>query len=219
MLCSTIFSTVSSKLQDTSDPRRWQWDNVDPSKSSLVEYLNNAIMQIATHRPDAVSKTMPLALAPGFKQSLPTGVSSVINILYNIGANGSIGKPVRQTKFKSIIALPPAEGYYVDCYAYDKLDDMRTLWVYPHVPANGLEVMATLSMIPTPVASSADTFPLSYEFISPAVHWILYEIYSGDNNDTDLVRAEHQYQAFLTEVGATLKSAATFPVKPKEGNV
>lgn len=218
MLCSKIFLTVSGKLQDLREPRRWQWENTDPAAPSFLDYLNNAVAQIVSLRPDATAVTAPITLVQGFKQSIPSTAQSLLNILYNTDDAGVVGKPVRQTKFKTLIGLAASSGTYIDCYAYDKLDDPRVFWVYPHVPDTGLSVMATVSNKPAIVTAKTDQFPLGDKFISPAVHWMLYEIYSGDNTDTDLVRAQHHYDAFMTELDIVVRADQQFPVKPKEGN-
>ena len=217
MLCSQIFLTVSGKLQDTREPRRWQWENTDPAAPSFLDYLNNALTQIVAHKPNATSVTVPLQLVQGFKQTIPATAGLLMNVLYNTDALGAIGSPVRQTQFKSIVRLPTVEKAGVDCYAYDKLDDKGVFWVYPHVPASGAYVMATLSNKPPVIATAQDVFPLDPKFISPAIHWILYEVYSGDNTDADLVRAQHHYEAFTTELGVVKQVDSEYPVKPKEG--
>ncbi len=218
MLCSKIFLTISGKLQDLREPRRWQWENTNPAAPSFLDYLNNAVAQIVSIRPDATSVTAPISLVQGFKQTIPLTAQSLINILYNTDTNGVVGTPVRQTKFKSLVALPANPGVAVDCYAYDKMDDAKVFWVYPHVPVGGLSIMATLSNKPTQVISKNDSFPLDDKYVSPAIHWVLYEIYSGDNTDSDLVRATHHYEAFMTELGVKEESDARYPIKPKEGN-
>lgn len=218
MLCSKIFLTVSGKLQDLREPRRWQWENTDPAAPSFLDYLNNAVAQIVSLRPDATAVTAPITLVQGFKQSIPSTAQSLLNILYNTDGTSSVGKPIRQAKFKTLVGLATSVGTYIDCYAYDKLDDPKTFWVYPHVPATGLSVMATVSNKPTIVSAKTDTFPLEDKFIAPAIHWMLYEIYSGDNTDTDLARAQHHYDAFMAELDVVIKADQQFPVKPKEGN-
>jgi hypothetical protein len=218
MVVSKIFLDISGKLQDVREPRRWQWENTNPAAPSFLDYLNNAVAQIVSLRPDATAVTAPITLVQGFKQSIPTTAQSLLNLLYNTDEDGTVGKPVRQSKFKTLVGMTPSVGTYIDCYAYDKLDDPKTFWVYPHVPVGGLSVMATVSNKPSVIASKTDTFPLEDKFVSPATHWVLYEIYSGDNTDTDLARAQHHYEAFMTELDIVIKADKQFPAKPKEGN-
>jgi len=218
MVVSKIFLDISGKLQDLREPRRWQWENTDPAAPSFLDYLNNAVAQIVSVRPDATANTSVLTLAEGFKQSIPSSALSLINILYNTNDLNAVGKPVRQTKFKNIISLVAATGTAVDCYAYDKLDDPRSFYVYPHIPAGGLKVMATMSNKPTVIATKNDQFPLEDKYVSPAIHWVLYEIYSGDNTDADLVRATHHYEAFTAELNGSFGSDKKYPIKPKDGN-
>ena len=217
MLCSQIFLTVSGKLQDTREPRRWQWENTNPAAPSFLDYLNNALTQIVAHKPNATSVTEPLQLVQGFKQTIPATAGLLLNVLYNTDELGAIGSPVRQAQFKSLVKLPAVEKAGVDCYAYDKLDDENVFWVYPHVPEGGARVMATLSNKPPIVTAKETAFPLDPKFISPAIHWILYEVYSGDNTDADLVRAQHHYEAFMMELGVVKQVDSEYPVKPKEG--
>lgn len=219
MLCSKIFLTISGKLQDLREPRRWQWENTNPAAPSFLDYLNTAITQIVSMRPDASAVTGDIQLVEGFKQQIPATASSLINILYNSTALGVVGRQIRQTKFKSIIGLPVASGSAVDCYAYDKMDNPTVFWVYPHVPIGGLYVNATVSQKPMVVLTKDDEFPLSSQFVSPAIHWMLYDIYSGDNTDTDLVRAQHHYDAFMQELGMAIEVDSKYPIKPKAGNI
>lgn len=220
MLVSDIFKDVSGRLQDLGTPKRWRWELTD-DHPSLITYLNHGVLEIVNQRPDATAVTETVTLAPGYKQTIPASASSLIDILYSYDVDGNIANSVNQVRRTEILAgtmkVNPSLSIYA--YAYDKADNKNTYLVCPSVAisSNAARVEMTYSAKPTLVTAPTDTFPLPDEFAPAAIHWILFAIYSGDNEDVDLTRAQLHGEAFYNSLGIKVKSDRTYPVKPKAG--
>ena len=222
MLVSDIFKDVSSRMQDLGVIKRWKWDNSDPTSPSLLSYLNIAILEIVNQRPDATAVTDKVKLLSGYKQEIPTNALSLIDVLFAYKTDGTMGGPVTQAKRKELqqIVNSLKPSIEIDCYAYDKLDNPNVFWVCPSVLiGSNAYVEMTYSKKPTRIASSSETFPISDQYAPAAINWILYEIYSGDNEDTDLARAQSHYTAFYQSLGIKLGIDKMYPSKPKSGEV
>ena len=222
MLVSDIFKDVSGRLQDLGTTKRWRWELTD-GHPSLITYLNHGIIEIVNQRPDATAVTETVALAAGYKQSIPANANSLIDILYSYDADGNIAYSVNQVRRTEILAgtmkVNPALSIYA--YAYDKADNKNIFFVCPSViiSNNPAQVEMTYSSKPTLVTAPTDTFPLPDEFAPAVIHWILFAIYSGDNEDVDLTRAQLHGEAFYNSLGIKTKSDRSYPVKPKAGGV
>ena len=222
MLVSDILKDISSRLQDLGTVKRWKWDNTDPTSPSLLTFLNTALLEIVNQRPDATATTEKVTLVPGYRQTIPTTALSLIDILFAYKADGSMGNPVTQSKRKELqhIVNAVAPSVEIDNYAYDKMDNPFLYWVCPAVHVSGTGyVEMTYSARPTAISAASQTFPISDQFAPAAIHWVLYEIYSGDNEDTDLARAASHYSAFYQSLGIKITIDKMFPMKPKAGEV
>jgi hypothetical protein len=220
MLVSDIFKDVSSRLQDLRTTKRWPWDNAVATAPSLLTFINIAILEIVNQRPDAAAVTEKVKLAAGYRQDIPATASSLINILFAYKADGSMGGPVSQakrTELQNIVnALKPS--IEIDTYAYDKMDNPNVFWVCPSaLLGSDAYVEMTYSARPTLVTAHTQTFPLPDQYAPATIHWMLYSIYSGDNEDTDIVRAQSHYEAFYQSLGIKIAIDKMYPMKPKAG--
>lgn len=220
MLVSDIFKDVSSRLQDLGSVKRWKWDGADSSAPSLLTFLNMAIQEIVNQRPDATATTVKVSLTSGYKQTIPNDALSLIDILHAYNKDGSIACPVTQCRRKELqqVVLSQAPSQVINSYAYDKLDNPSVFWVSPAVLiGSSADVEMTYSVKPKIVITSSEQLPISSQYAPAVVNWILYEVYSGDNNDTDLARAQLCYEAFYKCLGVKIGIDRMFPVKPKTG--
>jgi hypothetical protein len=207
-------------LQDLRTTKRWPWDNAVATSPSLLTFLNIAVLEIANQRPDATAVTAKIKLESGYKQSIPAAAASLIDILYSYKANGSMGGSVcqaKRTELQNIVnSLKPSVE--IDSYAYDKMDNPRVFYVCPSALL-GSDAYVEMTYSATPVLATAHTepFALPDQYAPAAVHWILYSIYSGDNEDTDIVRAQSHYEAFYQSLGIKIAIDKMYPSKPKAG--
>jgi len=217
MKVEAIFKDVSGRLQDLKEPRRWKWTSTEPS---LLNYLNMALIEIANQRPDSTAKTEKVKLQSGYRQTLPVGAQSLINIPFAYRVDGSMGSVVSQVKLTELQAVVNSvqPSLEIDSYAYNKLDDPRVFYTSPAVHIVGdAHVEMSYSAAPVTVTAASDDFPMPDQYAPAAVNWMLYAIYSGDNEDTDMVRADFHHKAFYQSLGIKIQVDKLFPVKPKEG--
>jgi hypothetical protein len=220
MLVTDIFKDVSSRLQDMRTTKRWAWDSVTATAPSLLTFINIAILEIVNQRPDTTATTEKVKLSAGYMQPIPNTASSLIDILYSYKADGSIGGPVTQAKRSEIqqIVNSLAPTIEIDTYAYDKMDNPKVFFVCPvALLGSDAYVQMTYSAKPTLVTAHTEPFPLPDQYAPAAIHWMLYSIYSGDNEDTDLVRAQSHYEAFYQSLGIKIAIDKMYPMKPKAG--
>lgn len=225
MQAKDIFLLVSGKLADLEPglEKRWPWEKVD-SRISLVDIFNSGLRQIALNRPDSTAVTEKVKLQPGVRQLIPDPTIhqstkkalSLIEVIQNLGSDGvTPGDPIFIAARDAMSAYDwSTPGTVIDNYAYDfKLNPM-VYWVYPAVhPTTQVWVEVTYSAEPTPITLSTDTFTIPDTFAGPMMHWMLYEIFSGDNSSSNMGRAQHHMTAFYQALGVKLKSDLFFPVQ------
>jgi hypothetical protein len=224
MLVSDIFLLVSGTLQDLSSARRWPWE-ATADRVSLVNLINGAIREVALNRPDATAVTESVRLEVGSRQVIPNRAThgatrdalSLLELIQNTGADGmSPGEPCFLVTRSSMSAYDwTVTGTEVDNYAYDKLLNPQVFYVSPSL-SERVYVEATYSAAPPTVTTPSDALPLPDTFAGPLQHWMLYQIYAGDNSDANLARAQHHATAFYQSLGVKLKADLFFPVQVKK---
>ena len=227
MKAKEIFLLVSQKLQDigAGTTKRWQWeiDNTG-AKASLVDFCNNALRQIALNRPDATAITETILLQPGVRQLIPSPALhrsskkalSLIELVRNMGSDGDTpGEPIFIASRDAMSAYDwSVAGTEIDNYAYDFKINPQVYLVYPGASAtDDVYVEVTYSAEPTVIDSPEDEIPVPQTFAGPIMHWILYEIFSGDSSSSNTAKAQHHMTAFYQALGVKLKADLFFPVQ------
>jgi len=225
MQAQELFLLVSSKLQDLDfdNGQRWPWEkDANGTLPSLIDFLNNGIRQIALNRPDATAITESVQLEVGFRQRIPDpsvhdGASKkaicLLELIQNMGSDGQTrGTPIFPVEMEAIKSYGwSSTGEEVLNYAYDKLTNPQIFYISPSLSAPTY-VELTYSAEPDEVSSPTEEIPISEIFSGPLMHWILYEIFIGDNEDSNYVRAVHHLQAFYQDLGIKMKTDLLFPV-------
>ncbi|WP_027179453.1 DUF6682 family protein [Maridesulfovibrio bastinii] len=223
MKAREVFKLVSAKLQDMKvDSRRWPWE-ITEGKLSMTDVCNSAIRNIALQRPDATAVTEAVKLQEGVKQLLPnpsngSGASKkalrLIEVIQNMGSLGTVpGEPIFLSS-KDSMRLGPwtTTSDDVDNYAYDARTNPEIFWVQPGIEAGAsVYVSMTYSAEPDAVTGPDDELPLSSTFSGPVVHWMLYEILSGDSSEVNMSTAQFHFSAFYQALGVKLKADLYYP--------
>mgnify|MGYP001806228684 CR=1 FL=1 len=212
-----VLERVGILLQD-EDATRW------PLAERLM-WLNDGQREIVLMKPNALSETVALALAPGTLQRVPEGYLSLIGITRNLsGAAPSYegGRVVRPVSRESLDASMPdwhsasARRPIVRNFVYDAFD-LTTFYIYPGNDGAG-RVEAILSVKPLPItlASVSDpediasyALPLSVDdiYLNALVDYVLYRANSKDSGDAGaLTRAAAAYQQFANGIGVKLQN-------------
>lgn len=183
---------VSTQLNDQGATPYVRWTAL-----MLLSYLNNALIQIGTFRPDAYTSTVLLTLAAGSQQTLPAAYSALKSLDYNADNSNCPGAPITETNLDLLRAFykkpcSPSGGpstYRVTSYAYDQRNP-HVFYVSPSVPDDsvGLQVNATV-VSPAPQYLNSDITANTAIAIDPKYEnaitaWMLYEAYTIDTEST-----------------------------------
>lgn len=214
----SVVDKVQVILQDTTGVR---WPD-----SELLDWLNDGQREIVLYKPNAFIKNLAVRMAAGTKQSLPADGVQLIDVVRNMGTNGTTpGRAVRITMREVLDSQIPdwhseTPSSVVKHYVYSLLDP-KNFYVYPPQPAAGqghLEIVYGASPTDTTLVG---TITLDDIYQNVLVDYILYRAYSKDTEyAADQNRAaahQNAYIAALTgkakvEVGANPNSMA--PANP-----
>lgn len=222
MKAKEVFLIVSGKLQDMKTAKRWPWE-ITPNKVSLTDACNAAIRNIALQRPDATAVTEPIKLQDGVKQILPTPTNGseaskkalrLIEVIQNMGSDGTTpGEPILIASKEAMqVGDWTTTSDDVDNYAYDAKENPEIFWVQPGIAAGAsVYVSMTYSAEPDPITGPEDDLPLSSTFSGPIVHWMIYELLSGDSSEVNMGTAQFHLSAFYQALGVKLKADLFYP--------
>lgn len=214
----SVVDKVQVILQDTTGVR---WPD-----SELLDWLNDGQREIVLYKPNAFIKNLAVRMAGGTKQSLPADGVQLIDVVRNMGTNGTTpGRAVRITMREVLDSQLPdwhseTPSSVVKHYVYS-LFDPKNFYVYPPQPAAGqgyIELVYGASPTDTTLGG---TITLDDIYQNVLVDYILYRAYSKDTEyAADQNRAathQNAYIAALTgkakvELGANPNSTA--PANP-----
>ncbi len=203
-----IVTYVSGQLNDQGVTPFVRWTQQD-----CLDYLNNALIQIGTFRPDAFTSSTTLTLAAGAQQTLPAGFSFLKSLDYNATTSNCPGAPITEANIDILRAFfkkpcGPTGGaadYRVTSYAYDQRNP-HIYYVSPPVPddAVGLQVTGTV-VSPAPQYLFADiaantVVAIDQKYYNTLTSWMFYEAYSVDTESTS------SRQSKLDNIGLFYKS-------------
>lgn len=219
MATVTVASVIDKAqviLQDTTGIR-WPDDE-------LLGWLNDGQREIVLYKPNTFVRNTSVQLTTGTKQGLPADGVQLIDVVRNMGINGSTpGRAIRITMREILDSQIPnwhteAANNEVKHYMYSMLDP-KNYYVYPPNTGNGY-VELVYGAAPTD-ATLNSTITLDDIYQTILVDYILYRAYSKDTEfAADVNRALSHQQAYLTaltgkakvEVGSNPNSMA--PANP-----
>jgi len=205
-------------LQDTTGVR---WPD-----SELLGWLNDGQREIVLYKPNAFIKNMSVRLVGGTKQSLPADGVQLIDVVRNMGTNGTTpGRAVRITMREVLDSQIPdwhseTPSSVVKHYVYSVLDP-KNFYVYPPQPAAGQGYVELVYGASPTDANLNGPITLDDIYQNVLVDYILYRAYSKDTEyAADQNRAAAHQTAYISaltgktkvEVGANPNSMA--PANP-----
>ncbi len=219
IIARAVIEKAQIILQDTTGVR---W----PSETELLGWLNDGQLEVMVFKPNANVKNTAVKLVAGTKQALPDDGVQLIDMVRNMGTNGTTpGRAIRIVMREILdaqmptwhLATPAAE---VKHYMYTMLDP-KNYYIYPPQPASN-QGYAELVYGATPALATING-PITIDDIyqNVLVDYILYRAYSKDTEyAADQNRAaNHQstYIAALTgkmKIEAGVNPNATAPANP-----
>jgi hypothetical protein len=186
------------------------------SLSQKEQALNEAIRAVSLHRPDSSATTANVALVSGTKQSLPSDCVRLIRVVRNKSGSGATttGKSIRLMDLNRIsdrvVDWHNVVGDDVLEYAYEQ-SNQNTFWVYPHIGSSVNKFVEVIYQRSIPDVVSADTFPINDLYSVAVKEWMLYSLWSSDNEQSPNYQAALKKQEIffnlLNVKGATDKNS------------
>lgn len=137
-----IIDIVAGILQDTAsdeDDRHW-------SESELVDYYNQAVIEIISLNPSARAVTRAVKLGSGSKHSIPANGIKLLDIVRNMGSDGETpGEAVTKADLAAVEAFNrdwSTETSTASILNFmPDLDDPKSFYCYPPSDGTGYALM------------------------------------------------------------------------------
>lgn len=208
---SDVVDSVGKLLTD-EDHVRW-------TVPELIDWINEAAGAILVRRPSANARRDVISLVQGAAQTLPADSVQLLDVVRNIGADGTTpGSVIRRSDRQAIDDSDPdwhmmTPKASVAQYTFD--DRMPKLfYVYPPVIA-GTKVEVLHSALPAQVASETDDVAMGYEYLEAMVNYVAYRANSKDSEYANAAVAAAFYGAFKEAIGVQNQTAvASSPNQP-----
>jgi len=176
--------------------------NVRWPEEELTYWLNDAQRAIVLLKPDASAVNAAVLLVAGAKQTIPTSGVQLLDIIRNMGVDGSTpGRAITQVERRILDEQRPewhteTASAVVKHYMFDERNP-RNFYVYPQQPAVSPGYVEMLySSTPADLATLASVISLDDIYAGPMLLYILSLAYS---KDADLSPAAPQRAAAYSQ--------------------
>jgi hypothetical protein len=199
---SVITDKVRVLLRDTDEGGILWLD------SELIEWLNEACLEIARMRPASSASTLDFSPTAGALQTLPTQAILLLEAICN-QTSGVEGRAVRRVERKDLDNEQPnwrssTKTDMVMRYASSSTDP-RTFHVYP--PSTGSAnagLVLVMGVTPTVATALTDDFPLDDIFAPTAANYVLYRAFHKQlESQASQQRAGDFLAMFNAQMGST----------------
>jgi hypothetical protein len=205
---ASILTKVSTILQDPSNIR-WPTDE-------LILWLNDGQREVALYKPNAFVINTAVICATGTKQTLPAAALSLIDVVRNMGTNGTTpGNAIRAVSREILDSQVPGwhsstASAVVKHFVYSALDS-KTFYVYPPQPASSQGYIELVYIAAPTDATSGSTITIDDIYVTGLINYTLYRAYSKDAeyaNNTALAASYYQQFQGLLQGKVTAEAAS-----------
>lgn len=212
-----IILDVSTHLNDQQPGfpyARW-------TQAELLEFENDALIQVGIYRPDAYCTSTTILLTPGYLQFVPTGYSVLKSCDYNATGGPCAGAPIIQCDLKILRAFfkmpcTPTGGqqnYRVRTYAYDPANPL-IFYVSPPVPTWATPEITITAVKDAPQYTLADLavpIAIDQKYTNAIIAWMMMKAYEVDTESVSSARqAAEQRSHFYQMLGVSYKQESRF---------
>lgn len=199
LLVTELFKRIDDLLLD-HDRVRW------PEEERL-RWGNEAMGAILTRRPQAFARREVVPLVAGAAQSVPEGGSMLLDVVRNMGANGTTpGRAIRRTS-RTILDDSDRDWYtrtpaaIIKNYTFDERLP-EGFYTYPPAVA-GTQVEIVYTRLPAVVTATTGnaSFDIGPEYMEAVVNFVCYRCNSKDSEYAAPNVATAFYQAFEASLG------------------
>lgn len=203
ILVKDVFRRVSTTLQDTTKVR---WTNEE-----LLDWLNDAQLEIVLQRPDAkvVNQPFPCA-ANSTKQALPEAGLRLIDVVRNLGGSEDpitlIGRETLDTTVPGWHKSAPTDD--IENYVYDDRYP-KYFYLYPR-PTDGVSVEIAFSTAPEAVvvedfSSNEEVIGLDDVYQNAIIDYMLYRCYAKETDTQNMNLSAVRFNSFANSLGLKTK--------------
>lgn len=196
ILVKAIVDRSAIVLND-EDHVRWQ-------KEELYSWINDGACEIVLRRPAARAALTSVALAAGTLQKLPDGGLVLLDVIRNVKADGSAGRPVRRIDRQLLDDQLPTwhEIKPADTIKHFMFEEATptTYYVYPPAKA-GVKVDVLRSEAPPLISSDEEHLQLDRAYLGPIVSYVIYRCLAKDSEYANAAMATAHFQAFTEALG------------------
>jgi hypothetical protein len=205
---NSLIEKASRIIQDQSNIR---WPQAE-----WLSDLNDAQREVVMYKPQASVKNVSVPLAAGqTKQVLPSDAIQLIDVVRNMGSNGTTpGSAIRITAREVLDAQVPEwhsaanMAATIKHYCFDPRDP-KTYYVYPKAASTTWHVDVVYSAAPTDCALGG-TIQIDDIYANALLNLMLYRAYSKDAEYAQNAQlAAAYYQAALASLGVKGQNEAS----------
>lgn len=209
MKVSDVLSRVRAIVND-ADASAYRWTNAE-----LIDAINDAQGLIAIHRPDAFPVDVVATLVAGSKQSLPTGGYRLMDVIRNIGADGTTpGRAIRPTDRDTLDAYDPywhtnTKKNEIKNFVYDERNP-SVFFVNPPVNA-GVKAQILYAKRPTTLTATTDDLAIAEAYFEAVVLFTLFRAYAKESDFAGNAQLAGNYLSlFASLLGIKLQKDVAF---------
>ena len=190
-LASEIISRVSKTLFDDAGVR-WV-------EAELLEYLTDAQREVVLLKPTAYTINQSVQLTQGTLQSLPVDGLILIDVLANMGADGSTpGRSVTQIDRTVLESVRPdwraeTESIAARHYMFDDRDPQK-FEVYPPQPATAGYVQVVFGASPPVISAPETALTLATIYDTAIYYLVLARCFTKSTGTQDFMKASSYQQ-------------------------
>lgn len=178
MKVSDVISRARSILND-ADNTGYRWTDQE-----LIDAINDAQGLIAIHRPDCFPVSQVITLVDGSKQSIPSGGYRLLDVVRNIGSDGTTpGRAIRPTDRDTLDAYDPywhtnTKKSEIKNSVYDERNP-GSFWVNP--PAlSGTKAEILYAKRPTTLTATNNDLAIADAYFEGILMFVLFRAYAKE---------------------------------------
>ena len=203
----SVASIITAARQAIQDNPAVRWHD-----ETLLDYLNEAQMEISRYKPDSNIKNTTLTTVAGVLQELPDDAIRLIDVPYNTSGNAIIQADKRGLTLQHPNWTTATSNATAKAFMYDDADPTR-FYIYPPSVA-GSSIQVVYSAKPTPVTLT-DNISIADEYKSSLIHYICFKAFNEDSMSPDANKAAAFHNLFMTSL--QLSENADKAVEPIRG--
>ena len=203
----TVASIILAARQAIQDNPAVRW-----SDDSLLDYLNEAQMEISRYKPDSNIKNTTFTTVAGVIQKLPDDAIRLIDVPFNVGGKAVIQADKRGLSLQNPGWTSSTASAAAKAFMYDNADPTRFYIYPPSVAGSSLQVV--YSAKPATVTLT-DNISIADEYKSSLVHYICFKAFNEDSMSPDTNKAVAFHTLFMNSL--QLSENADRTVEPPRG--